>query len=298
MHISNVWVVGYYLLNLVTTYCSLPEIVNQGKGEGYQSLIHNRLHAGLDRNSKGVWDYGYQTHHGMPPFHDSKELKGGPKHKPRGLPPVLTDDLSLEHITQLWADDAESHSNLWKSTEECSAEGKIANDDEPIEKPCMYSWVVGLERFLDKAKALTGKINPQLTVNEGWSAVDDNNKLGWVPEKLHSKFTMEWKAVTQPVRALTLMTMRSYGEKWADSKLRVEIWSGEKLMASDEMVGFHDKNTSETYNVKIKIGSHVSGEDASSSADEEVPIGSELKINFELVGGTTFKISGMAVCDH
>jgi hypothetical protein len=274
MHTSTTWIVAFYFINLVTTYCSLParEISSLQR--------HSHLHAGLDQDSKPT------------------KLLGGPKQRPRGLPPALTDDLSLENITQLWLDGAESTNKLWKSATECANKGKVASNDEQIEKPCMYSWVVGLERFLDKTKNLEGKLKPQITSNEGWSAADDNGKLGWVPAGNSSKFTMEWKSVTQPVRALTLMIMRSYGEKWEGSRLKVEIWSDQKLMASDEIVGFHDKKTSETYNIKMKIGDNSQGTQSDAALDNEITIGSHLKVTFELVGGKAFKISGMAICDH
>lgn len=258
MHITASWIVAFYLMNLATTYCSLPL----------------NVHAGHELDTVAT------------------QLKGGPKHRPGGLPPKLSGDLSLENISQLWLDDAKATESLWKSVEQCAKEGHAPNGDDLVEKPCMYSWVVGLERFLDKTKNLEGKLKPQITMNEGWSAADDNNKLGWVPAGNGSKFTMEWKSVIQPVRALTLMIMRSYGEKWDGSKLKVQIWSKDKIVASDEIIGYHDKKTSETYNIKMKIGEEPSAE------VKEVTIGSDLKITFELIGGNTFKISGMAICDH
>jgi hypothetical protein len=276
MHTSATWIVAFYFINLVTTYCSLPAIA----GENTSQQLHSHLHAGLDQNSK------------------TTKLLGGPKQRPTGLPPALTNELSLESISQLWLDNAKATNNLWKSAAECAKEGKTANDDEQIEKPCMYSWVVGLERFLDKPKNLEGKVKPQITFNEGWSAADDNGKLGWVPAAKGSKFTMEWKSVTQPVRALTLMIMRSYGDKWECSELKVDIWSNDKLMASNTIVGFHDKKTSETYNIKTKIGDISPELQSGATVDTEISIGSHLKITFELVGGKAFKISGMAICDH
>ena len=91
------------------------------------------------------------------------------------------------------------------------------------------------------------------------------------------------------------MIMRSYGDKWEGSTLKVEVWSGDTLMVSEDIVGFHDKKTSETYNIKMRLGGVGDG------GKEErggVVVGGDLKIVFELTGGTTFKISGMAICDH
>ena len=278
-NIEATWIVGFYFINMVTTYCSLPSHDLSDGTPDKES--HDNLHAGL----------------GLPL---ETKLKGWPKQRPRGLPPMLTEDLSLENISDIWFNDTKATNHLWKNFTECVAESKVINDAEPIEKPCMYSWVVGLERFLDKSEALTNKIKPQMIFNEGWSAANDNNKLGWVPSDKGSKFAMEWKSVTQPIRSYTLMIMRSYGDKWEGSKLKVEIWSKNKLMASDEIVGFHNKKTSETYNVKMKIGDvrFSSHEQTDVMTSKEIPIGSDLKIIFELVGGNTFKILGMAICDH
>ena len=162
-------------------------------------------------------------------------------------------------------------------------------NEASISKPCIYSWVAKLERKLDNPARLTDRIAKYLTSNEGWSAMDDNNKLGWVPTSgLGSKFTMEFKTIVQPVRVVTWMIMRSYGEKWDGSMLSVEVWSNGTLLAKQDIEGYHDKKTSETYNIKMRLDGEGRG----------AGVGSDLQINFTLIGGTTFKISGMAICDH
>jgi lysophospholipase L1-like esterase len=292
-HLAMMWVVAFNLFHLVTTYCSLPEIETSEVLETDTTIIH-RLHAGTERNSKGEWDYNYQSINGLPSLRATKKLGGGPREKPRGIPPPLTTDLLLEHISDSWRQDSVANAPLWKTIPECVAEGHFddAIDHDSLPKPCLFSWVVNMERFLNKPNVLTNKLKPYLTSNSGWSAEDDNNKLGWVPSSgLGSKFTLEFKKVAQPVLMMTWMIMRSYGEKWEGSKLKVEAWSGEKLLASDEIVGFHDKKTSETYNIKMKLIDK-------DSESPGIPAGSDLKVTFELVGGTTFKISGMAICDH
>jgi len=291
MHISMIWVVAFNLMNLVTTYCSLPPAVDHSlKGES--SIRHRRHHAGVEGISKGVWDYGYKSSklNGLPSLRDSKQLEGGPRQKPRGIPPPLTESLSLEHVTQLWQDDSNANANLWKTSDECKSLGQINDNNmghESLPKPCLYSWVANLERRLDNPQRITDKIKPYITSNEGWSAADDNNKLGWVPSSgIGSKFTLEFKKISQPIRAVTWMIMRSYGEKWEGSMLRVEVSSGDKILAKQDIEGTHNKKTSETYNIKMKL------------EGDGVSVGNDVKITFELVGGATFKISGMAICDH
>lgn len=294
MHISMVWVVAYNLLNLVTTYCSLPITTTNRR---QQRLRH---HAGIESTSNSLWDYGYtnQSILNDVPLQYTKELVGGPKQKPRCLPPPLTPDLSLEHITELWKNEYDRNVKLWSTYEKCIDRGVVSasdnndthtNNEASISKPCIYSWVAKLERKLDNPARLTDRIKKYLTSNDGWSAMDDNNKLGWVPTSgLGSKFTMEFKKIVQPVRAVTWMIMRSFGEKWDGSMLSVEVWSNEILLAKQDIEGYHDKKTSETYNVKMRID----GEGGAALT------GSDIKIIFALIGGKTFKISGMAICDH
>ena len=303
-HISMVWIVAYNLFNLVTTYCSLPIIstttTNNKANHQRQRRQRRRHHTGIEITSNGIWDYGHTNRSLLTDvsLRYTKELVGGPKQKPRCLPPPLTPDLSLEYITELWNDEHDRNVKLWSTYLECTGRDVVvsASDNNDtyrnyasIPKPCIYSWVAKLERKLDNPARLTDRIAKYLTSNDGWGAMDDNNKLGWVPMSgIGSKFTMEFKKIVQPVRAVTWMIMRSYGEKWDGSMLSVEVWSNGVLLARQDIEGYHDKKTSETYNIKMRLDGKGGG----------ALTGSDLKINFALIGGTTFKISGMAICDH
>ena len=306
MHISMVWVVAYNLMNLVTTYCSLPAVPSSA-----DHLRSGRRRRGRRRHHAGVVDgtdddgRANRTMHGAP-LPSAGGLAGGPRRKPRGIPPPLTPELSLERITELWREDSERNAHLWKTRDECADADRAKNDDDdddgaPLPRPCVFSWVANLERALDSPKRLNDKVGKYVTSNEGWGAANDNNKLGWVPlSGLGSKFAMEFRDIPQPVRAATWMVTRSYGERWEGSTLRVEAWSGGTLLARRDIEGYHDKNTSETYNIKMRLdGAGVDGDgDARGGGEGGAVAGSDLRIMFELVGGSTFKISGMAICDH
>jgi hypothetical protein len=81
--------------------------------------------------------------------------------------------------------------------------------------------------------------------------------------------------------------------------LNVEVWSGGTLLALKDIEGYHDKKTSETYNIKMRLdGVGIDGDDSVKGGERGAVVGSDLRIEFELVGGSTFKISGMAICDH
>ena len=301
MHISMVWVVAYNLLNLVTTYCSLPSATSTISGRRHRG---RRLHAGVE-DADGYDAYRSATDGAS--SGSTRELAGGPRRRPRGIPPPLSPELSLENITELWNSDSDSNARLWATYGECANAGSGNNattnddvDDAPLPRPCVFSFVANLERFLDNPTRLTEKIGKYITSNNGWEAANDNNKLGWVPANgIGSNFTMEFKGISQPVRAVTWMIMRSYGDRWDGSMLNVEVWSGGTLLALKDIEGYHDKKTSETYNIKMRLdGVGIDGDDSVKGGERGAVVGSDLRIEFELVGGSTFKISGMAICDH
>lgn len=243
------------------------------------------MHAGRERpkHVDNTWPYGYHAEGGLPPLTNSQKLGWGPGPKPRGLPPPLTDDLSLEHVSSLWEEGSKVFPKVLAENQCLSAHH---------EKPCVHSWVAMLERRLDSPAHLTKKLQPHISSNDGWSAADDGNKLGWVPEKgKGAKFTMRFPKLARPVKAATFMVMRSYGPKWEGSKVRVEVRSKNGgVLKTEEIVGYHDKKTSETYNVKMDL---TGGND-----NDGAKVGDDLEVSIELVEGATFKISGMAICDH
>ena len=278
-HFAFAIVVAYNLLSATTSYCSLHS--SQLDVDGVQPK---------DFGSNGAnWDYGYIGTNGLPRLRNGP-VPRGPRPKINALPPSLDTDLTLETITQRWLDAA--------SKQERTGGG---NADCVVKRPCVFSFVSGLEKDLNKPKFLMSKLKPYLTTNEGWDAIDDNGKNGFVPTKgTGSKFTLEVKKLSQPVNVLTFMVMTSYGAKWEGSRIRVTAFfrkksSGEyeKLAGPMEISGEHNKQTSETYIHEMKVMGDESEGGAMAVANG---VGGDLKVHVELVGGTTFKIMGIAFC--
>jgi hypothetical protein len=123
MHIAATWVVAYNLLNLVTTYCSIPL---------------------LPEDSANISTY-YDGAMGLPALrHDVAQPRGKPKPRPLGLPPLLTQELLLEDVTQLWQQDSLKRQSkvaaaLMTTTAATTCDGKAATTTK-----CPFSWVSGL----------------------------------------------------------------------------------------------------------------------------------------------------------
>lgn len=121
----------------------------------------------------------------------------------------------------------------------------------------------------------------------------DNNKLGYEASRMGAAFEIILKPKNIDVKTLNFMVMKSYGEKWKDSKVRIEAYvdrSGESPSHTPaktlEISGIHDRHTSETYNHYLDLGS------------QEATSQDSLRIKFVLIGGNTFKFMGMAFCNH
>ena len=58
---------------------------------------------------------------------------------------------------------------------------------------------------------LEGTMDTTITQNNGWGAVLDHDKLGFVPvsETIGASFKMEMTELTQPIQVIHFMTMKS-----------------------------------------------------------------------------------------
>jgi hypothetical protein len=261
MHISSMWFVAYNLLNIVSAYCSDD----------------------FSRASTTPGHRDYKAVGGLPTLRRANQLKGEPKPVPLSLPPKLNTNTTLDNISSKW------HGNAQLIFFDLSTCEKSNNR---IER-CTFSWVGGLERFFEKPEHLEKRMKPILVSNEGWRASADNGKLGYEATKTGATFEMKVEAKELEVQTLNFMVMTSYGEKWDGSKVRVGVYidrSGKQKannpIKTMDIVGFHDRHTSETYNYKLNL------------ENETVASKDVLRVRISLIGGSAFKFTGMALCDH
>ena len=259
-HISMTWILAYNMLNIASVYCD--RLDNTGNEHAYNALG------------------------GLPVLRRSKILHGEPKPHLRSLPPPLSFNLTLDEISQLWRKDMEVQYHLTNTTN-CSS----FNFDN-FRRPCSWSWVGGLERSFDKPKALDARMKDVMEKNDGWESTADSGKLGFSSSKHGARFILHFPKSDRVIQTLNFMVMTSYGDKWKDSRVLVEAFVSDSEVfptthtKSIEILGFHDKHTSETYNYKLDLGSH------------QVKPGESLRVQVTLIGGSAFKFMGMAMCDH
>jgi len=259
MHISTTWIVAYNLLNLVTTYCSLEPWL--------QSLPQDSMDYSKSLMADTVPLNGYKS-----------DVLGKPRVPPKSLPPLLTPKLSLETISDDWQSLDEREQAEMEKTD-CSKRGATR---------CIFSWVSGMSQQHDNKTWVEEYFGAKQVENKGWKLVDDGGKLGYSPSAVGDQVTLEFQ-LSQDIRTVTFFTLKSYGPKWKNSKLRVTIEgrSGDgkewKELTSDELGGIHNKETSEVYTKAVELPT-------------EAKEGSSLRVRYRLESGETFKIMGLAVC--
>ena len=256
MHMATAYLSMFSLLHTAISYCSMTP--------GARAQVLNASLAGTE--------IPYMPKDGGLPEMTTKV----PGHKPVmpywSLPPPLTTDLNLEDVSALWKKSADQ-------PEPC-----------PLEPRCIFAWIYGLSRDTNDMEKVHERFMNHTTVNLGWRLMEDGGKWGWIPWMgRRSKWVLDFKNATQPLRSVSLLYMRSYGAKWEHSTLQLSAYSRPtsndewKHLSEEKLHGVHAKNTSETYTHELIL-------------EKENGIGSDLRIQLELVNGTTFKVSGLAVC--
>ena len=79
------------------------------------------------------------------------------------------------------------------------------------------------------------------------------------------------------------MIMKSYDERWYNSRVEVIVTSRNIEMLSIVLKGFHDSNTSVNYFYECPLEYETSKE-------------SYLSLDVQLADGNEFKFTGMAIC--
>jgi hypothetical protein len=260
MHISMAWTVAYHMLETVTTFCSLEPVIGQD-ALPYNETYMNKL---------------IQLQRKIP------QVPGRPQVPPKSLPPPLTPALSLEDISEKWRM-ADSTASEHTAVECTSSTG--------FSTRCHFSWLSGLRPETDRSEYLGTYFGKYSRLNEGW-LIENGEKVGWVASNISNVMELAFPPTNQTVyRRLVVFYMQSYGDKWANSQMLVQVSSdhdnGDGAVVAHNLTevvldGFHAKNTSETRTVELDLKMMYNNE--------------TLIVRMTLINGTTCKLMGLALC--
>jgi hypothetical protein len=161
--------------------------------------------------------------------------------------------------------------------------------------PCLFAFVAnpaGTHRLRGK---LANYIASYEVSNTGWHAEDDirngwQNKLGLCAHSVGAELVLEFRNITQPVKTISLHSMKSYGPAWENSvaQFNVTIRHSSAIVydTAFEITGFHNQTTSLTYPYQLELPAGAA------------KLGTDLEIRMRLVQGSNFKITSLLLCDR
>jgi hypothetical protein len=297
-HITMAWVLAYNLVHLASIFCS-----HQPWYYSPLETLHSPVRAVDDnvrvKNSSdidgaltmdGPEKYELSPFASEIPLWNTYNVSGFPRRVAANtLPPPLTEELLRDTVSQDWKLRDDSVRNV---------SAKCANDSRVVKTssrpPCVFAWISGLsEQQSDSTwvKDYFQRHTSRESVGiSQWTLSNEGRKLGWTPlNGVGDELALTFANISQPIRVVTFFTMKSYGPKWAESRVHVngDFTDPDGNERANENItyleGFHAKQTSEVY-TKEHFFSRV------------IPTGGTLQLSFRLQNGTTFKIMGLALC--
>ncbi len=218
-------------------------------------------------------------------------------------PPPLTYELRLEDVSDEWKREK------LRQTERCQ--------QTPEHPPCVMAWVAGPAGPTADISRLANHLEPYVALQSGWAYEKDmshgwSRKLGIVAREPNATMVFQFLNVTVPLTMLTVQSLKSYGESWEGSEAFFTVTTSSSSPTTsaslskgiDRTSGDGSTGDDEWTNVAIGTvsGSHNSTSSTTYSTEvafnETVQPGSNLRLEVRLVGGTTFKITGMMLCSR
>ncbi len=207
------------------------------------------------------------------------------------LPPPLTKELLQQNATIEFDAALDASYQAYVDNDCASKSDTIVKD----RNPCMISWIASpglwnqndIKQFMRKHQIQNDGWEVEHSKSEGWSRKD-----GWIASKADATFTLQFVA-TKNINTVTIYFLRSWGEKWKDSKARFTVSrllpndkSDGKVVAELEIDGVHadeDYHYSLTQSERIQLG-------------ETVEMGEKINLRVDLLSGSHFKIMGLMLC--
>jgi len=179
--------------------------------------------------------------------------------------------------------------NKDEAREYCSRQPLLNKTTEP----CTYAFMANSMSGVNSVKGLRAVMKGVLTSSDGWEASGNPVKqprIGWYASKEGAKFSLEI-VVSSDTKFLTIMSMKSYGPKFVDTMLEINVQinrkdTGQHATSSHQITGYHETKTS--IHVPHKVELPGGG----------AQVGDVILLDAILKRGAYFKINGIAFCAY
>jgi hypothetical protein len=233
-------------------------------------------------------------------------------------------------------DNTQPSNNIAASSGASSSSTTTTTTMKCQESPCIFAWLAGPTGTVRNADHINGYINPFVVENTGWHAGTDmstgwSRKAGLVvavnnkqPHSHSSRITitLEYRDIPITTRMLHIMSARSSSEAYKESRATFKVmvvnthtnqikWESSfdvdgyfQEQEDNNAVGNNGSITSSS--IKNKASPSLSSSSSHSITFPSVldlktksaPKGDTVRLQIDLVGGSTFKILGMMFCSR
>jgi hypothetical protein len=219
----------------------------------------------------------------------------------KDIPAINNSTMQYWQVQDVW----ETRSRARREACAATSGGGSENTDSSSYNPmvCSYLWLVNRATAVFTKQHVAANIQLFMTQNDGWEAQGfpvRSPRPGWIATKQNATFVMEYPH-QQHLKSLTLISMLSYAREWVNSTLQVtiELLSNSTSSTSTgtedvnnkrgriirhHVTGYHKEKSSVLVTQKLRLPEGV------------IQVGDVLRVEMKLVGGETFKISGMGLC--
>ena len=202
------------------------------------------------------------------------------------MPPPLNKSVLLQHVSNEWM--AATKEQERKNIDQCQG---VETDLLP---PCPFAFVAGPAGTVRNKDQINDYLDHSRVVNnDGWEGIDDSTngwsvKIGYSPMKKGATTTFFIDDLKSDIKTLQLSFLKSYGEKWMESKALFKVRSIDAnnrtdIVAQFELEGYHNSTVSISFPFSI---------------DLSIPKGHRAEVEVRLIGGTTFKMISFMLCSH
>jgi hypothetical protein len=222
-HQTMTYALAYNLLNLVSTRCNMVEYEVAPGSQGFRQTVAEQL----------PYDYSAERQPAL--------LGGKARPTPRySLPPRLTKSLALHNVSQLWAEEEFNTTQVLEASRGTGGgTGGSTKTTQCYSARCPFAWVQGTaEEFFKLPPGLEGYFAPVTKEMTNWT-LEKGKKSGFVPaygtDPADNRLVWEFASLQQPIRSVTLFFMKSYGEKWDNSVVRMDVYQNPVSEPSTEV---------------------------------------------------------------
>ncbi len=276
-HQTIAWAVGFTTMNLVQNYCS-DEYITRTASNTTRSIVHGSVEEVIEASKKDD------------AADNDESLKGSIRKHKLYLPPPLTRELLLGSATV-------SFDTALNDAHKSFVEYDCTNyKQEEFFSPCIVKWISTPGGF--RIPQINQFLRTYATNNENWGAENQmkegwGNKIGLATSVANSTLTLRFQKITNSVKTLTFYFMRSYGDKWKDSLVKITV---SRIKENDNAEVVLENTISGVWeNVNATVSLTLT---ETMVFEKSFMKGETFTMKVDLISGNHFKIMGIFLCDH